>query len=50
MEELEVIYYNLSVLKKFYTDDDYKEKLKSLVDKIIKANKIFVFELEEVVI
>lgn len=43
MEELEVIYYNLSVLKKFYTDDDYKEKLKSLVDKIIKANKIFVF-------
>jgi 6-phospho-3-hexuloisomerase len=43
LEELEVIYYNLSVLKKFYTDDDYKEKLKSLVDKIIKANKIFVF-------
>ena len=43
MEELEVIYYNLSVLKKFYTDDDYKEKLKSLVDKIIKANKVFVF-------
>ena len=43
MEELEVIYYNLSVLKKFYTDDGYKEKLKSLVDKIIKANKVFVF-------
>jgi 6-phospho-3-hexuloisomerase len=43
LEELEVIYYNLSVLKKFYTDDDYKEKIESLVDKIIKANKVFVF-------
>ena len=43
MEELDIICHNLSVLKKFYTDDDYKEKLKFLVDKIIKANKVFVF-------
>jgi len=43
LEELEVISYNLSVLKKFYIDNEYKEMLKSLVDKIIKANKIFVF-------
>ncbi|AIJ05327.1 6-phospho 3-hexuloisomerase [Methanocaldococcus bathoardescens] len=43
MDELEVIAHNLSILKRFYTDDEWKEKLNSLVNRIIKAKKIFVF-------
>ncbi|ACV24208.1 6-phospho-3-hexuloisomerase [Methanocaldococcus fervens] len=43
MDELEVISQNILMLKKFYTNDEWKNRLNSLVDRIIKAKKIFVF-------
>ncbi|XRO75263.1 6-phospho-3-hexuloisomerase [Methanocaldococcus sp. 28A] len=43
MDELKVISYNLSLLKRFYTDDEYKCKMNALINKILKAKKIFVF-------
>ncbi len=43
MDELNIIIQNVLLLKKFYTDDEWRNKLNYLVDRIIKAKKIFVF-------
>ncbi len=43
MDELNIILQNVLLLKKFYTDDEWRNKLNYLVDRIIKAKKIFVF-------
>ncbi|XRO77324.1 6-phospho-3-hexuloisomerase [Methanocaldococcus sp. 10A] len=43
LDELEIIAHNLSILKRFYTDDEWKYKMDTLINKILKAKKIFVF-------
>ncbi|MEO2117359.1 MAG: 6-phospho-3-hexuloisomerase [Methanocaldococcus sp.] len=43
MDELDIIIQNVLLLKKFYTDEEWKNKLNSLIDRIIKAKKIFIF-------
>ncbi len=43
MDELNIIIQNVLLLKKFNTDDEWRNKLNYLVDRIIKAKKIFVF-------
>ena len=43
LDELDIVFNNILILKKFYTNDEWKNKLNSLIDRIIKAKKIFVF-------
>jgi len=43
LDELNIIIQNVLLLKKFNTDDEWRNKLNYLVDRIIKAKKIFVF-------
>ena len=43
MDELNIIIQNVLLLKKFNTDDEWRNKLNYLVDRIIKSKKIFVF-------
>ncbi len=43
LEELEIVLQNINILKNFYIEDEWKQKMNLLVDKIINAKKIFVF-------